>query len=222
MSEEEKTRGFRQNGIKRLHGILVAEMSVAAHDAAFETDRTVGVCKHFEVVIGFEQERFRTAELFEHGTSDLTEVGRNGNLMSAEPEIEGDGFAGVVRDGEGIDFQSEELERSSGGEDAPLFADAVLLRERFADGVCDTAGDSVCICEYAQAFRVICMFMRHEHRADGFGADGDAFEPGAEFFGGESGVDEQGAFGSVNDCGVARAPAPEVCQSEKMFHCKIL
>ena len=222
MSEEEKARGFRQNGIKRFHGILVAEVSVTAHDAAFETDRTVGVCQHFEVVVGFEQKCFRAAELFEYGTGDLTEIGRNGNLMSAEPEVEGDGFAGVVRNGEGFDFQPEKFERGSGGEEIPLFADAVLLRERFADGVCDAAGDSVGVGEYAQAFRVVCMFVRHEHRADGFGADGGAFKPGAEFFGGESGVDEQGAFGSVNDCGVSRAPAPEVCQSEKMFHCKIL
>lgn len=94
------------------HG--VGEMPGAAHHALFDGPGIGAYFQHFEVVVGFENQEIRFAQVLLYDFRQIAEVGDDGYLRAVYAEGIADGIGCVMRDGEGIDFDVADLKSLAG------------------------------------------------------------------------------------------------------------
>jgi hypothetical protein len=126
-------------------------------------------------------------------------------------ETETDGLLGVVRDGEGIDFQIAKTEPRTGFEELPRRA--VRGVEFGLDGAAGRrVGEDLDVGVLLQAVDgggVIAVFVRKKNGVDAFEGLAGGGEERGEFFDGEAGVDEDARTFGHEQRGVARAAGTE-------------
>jgi hypothetical protein len=101
-------------------GGIIAEVSVAAHDALLEHPGPRGVLlQQFQIMVGFEHERIGVADAFDDEFCRVTEVREHSDGLRAVADSESHGVLRIVRDTEGIDGQVTNFKRVASREESP-------------------------------------------------------------------------------------------------------
>lgn len=83
---------------------VVGEMAGARHDALLDVPGVGANFEHFEIMIRFQNEAIALAEVVLDELGQVAEIGHNGELRAIRAESIADWIGGIVRDGEGRDF----------------------------------------------------------------------------------------------------------------------
>src|SRR5579859_588997 len=98
----------RGGGIELVAEIIahhfVRQVAVAAHYALLHRPGIRSDLKHIEVVIGFEQQHVRAAQVELDRVRDIAEVGDDADLDALRLKAKAHRVDGIVRDGEAVDF----------------------------------------------------------------------------------------------------------------------
>jgi hypothetical protein len=93
---------------------VVREVAVAAHYALFHGPGIRADLQHIEIVIGLEHQYLRAAQMELDGIGKIAEVGDETDFDALRAEAEAYGVDGVVRNGEGVDFDIAYREACAG------------------------------------------------------------------------------------------------------------
>ena len=112
MREDEMARAAVENFRigEKFADDVVRKMPGAAHDALLDVPGIGADLEHVEIVIGFEDQEIGFAQMVLHQFGQVAEVGDDGDLRAVRAKGEADGIGGIVRNGEGIDFNIADLE----------------------------------------------------------------------------------------------------------------
>ena len=98
----------RGGGIKLVTQIVthhfVREVPVAAHHTLFHRPGIRADLQHIEIVVGFEHQDLRTAQMELDGVGKVAKVGHEADFDTLRAETEAYGIDGVVRNREAVDF----------------------------------------------------------------------------------------------------------------------
>ena len=95
-------------------GDIVRKMPIAAHHALLHRPGIGPDLQHFQIVIRFEQQQIRAAQMEADRIRQIAEIGGDRNLDAFGAEGESDGIGGVVRDGETGDVDIADGETGAG------------------------------------------------------------------------------------------------------------
>ena len=183
---------------------------MAAEDALFGGPGALGiVLKHFDIVIGFEDEDVRRADAFHNEPGGVAEIGEETDVAGMGAKEESDGIVGVVRDAEGIDGEVSQFEGSPGGEESELERNLELRLNGFLGQAVAIDGDLQLAGKDAEALSVVRMFVGDENSAQVFGSPPDTEESLADLSGAEAGIDEQAGLAGLKVGAVAAGTAGE-------------
>src|SRR5436305_7716262 len=88
-------------------------MADAAHYALLYRPRVRAHFQHFEIMIGFQQEHVRAAQVILHRCGNVPEIGGDADANALRFEAESDGVDGVVRNAETLDLDIADLKRGA-------------------------------------------------------------------------------------------------------------
>jgi len=83
---------------------VIGQMANARHDPLLDRPGIWTDTKHFEIVVGFDNEAVATAQVVANVTRHESEIGGVGDAHAFGDEAETDGVSGIVRNGEGHDL----------------------------------------------------------------------------------------------------------------------
>ncbi len=180
---------------------MIRKMTGTGKDTLLD-DPGVGTdLEHVEIVIGFEDEAVGLAEMDLDEFGHVAEVGADGDLGAVGAKGEADGVSGVVRDGEGVDFDiadGEALAGLNGFDAAEALAEGV--REDALEGIHGGFGDVERSFPEAKDLReavaVVGVFVGDEHSVEMIEIAANGGEAGEGFALSKAGVNEDaGALG---------------------------
>jgi hypothetical protein len=216
MGEDEEARaGVEAFGIgEKFADDVIREMAGAGHDALLDVPGIRANLEHFEIVIGFEDEAITFAEMMLDEFREIAEVGDDGELRAVGAKGVGDRIGGVVRNGEGRDFDvadGEALARTdvldaidffgdAGGKEADDFA-----MRRFGE----IGGGAPVAEKLRQAAGVIGMLVGNEDGVEAIGRDAQRGEAAERFLAAEAGVHEKAGALGFEQRGIARTAGSE-------------
>ncbi len=212
-------------------GLVVGEVSRAAHDAIFEKPGSRGVLLHVVVVIGFEGEYIDAAEAFDEGVGDMAEVGGEADAVPVAGEEKSVGALGIVGQGEGAGGNTAEGLEGGGVIEADeqliernvrdvLGLKLILGVEGFAGGaklagIARRAKEANAVLEKGLVpigIKVVVVEVGEEDGLEVGEFDAGAGESLRGGAGPEAGIDEERAPGSTDEGGVAGGAAAEHAQ----------
>ena len=168
------------------------------------------------VVIGLQHQEVTAAELGFREVGDEAEVGGKADLVRVNRERVRHGGR-VVRDGEGFDVDAAQVERGTGRDEDFVLRDLVRAFREFAERLREeVGGDAEAVRDDAARAGVVGVVVRDEDGAERTRVDLNAFEAAHQLFRGEPGVEQQIAFRSMDDRGIAFAAAAENGAAEGM------
>jgi len=192
---------------------VVAKVSVAACDPLFHAPRTSDVIlQELHVMVGLEHQDVHSTHPFHHKTGRMPQVCQKTNGHRPVSDDIAHRILSVMRNAEGLDIQSVEIERGSGFEDTEAGAGTEVC----CDGIASTSiainGDFKFNGEHSQALDMVGVLMRDENAIETFGRSTDRKESLTDLTSAQSGVDEQPAFGRFDVSGVAAGAASQDCK----------
>jgi hypothetical protein len=197
-------------------GGVVVKVAMPAHDALFGGPRADGVfLKHFNVVIGFENEQVELPDAFDDEFGGVAEVGDDADRVSAVVDRERDGVMGIVRDTERFDGQVADGEGVAVGEDAPRDADAIGPIGFVIDGLGGEAvgvhGEREPFAEGAEAADVVRMFMGDKDGVEVLELAAEGGETLRDLAAAEAGIHEDGGLVGFDKGAITGAAAAQNC-----------
>ena len=188
----------------------IGKVAGAAEDALLDDPGVGADFEHVQIVIGFEDEAIGVAEMDFDVIGHVAEVGDESELGAVGAEGEADGVGGVVRNGEGADFDIADGEALAG-------SDGFASGEALAEGVGKNALESVeggvgdeerCFPEregLGKAAAVVGVLMRDEDAVEAVDVELQGGEAGEGVALAEAGVDEEAGARGFEQGDVARA-----------------
>lgn len=188
---------------------VIGEVAGPAHDALFDVPGIGADLEHFEVVIGFEDEAVGVTQMEFYEFGEIAEIGDDGDFCAVGAKGVADRIGGVVRNGEGRNFDVADGE-------ALARADMFDAVELFCGGFGQNANDFRVgsFGEVSSGFPmseklrksagVVGVFVRNENAVDAFGGFFERGEAAKSFFAAKSGVDEEAGALCFKQCGIAR------------------
>lgn len=203
--------------LQGIHRLGVAEVPAIAFDALYCVWGAVRHAEHPRVIVGFQHEEIASGEALFHQRRDEPEVGGVADPVPSRGKREPDGRH-VVRDHEGFDADSAEIERGivQKIEDVRRRLEVFFLgqRQHFLREI-DRKAEFSCKSGASGRVDMVSMKMRDQDGAERGRIDADIFQSPADVDLGEPFIEEQIAFGAVDDCGVAVTAAAEDRAAER-------
>jgi hypothetical protein len=193
---------------------VIGEMAGARKYALLDDPRIGANLEHIEVVVGFEDETIRFAEMNFDELRHVAEVGADGNLGAIGAKSETDGIDGIVRDGEGVDVNVADAKALAG---LNGFDSAETLAEGFRENALKNAHGGLGYIERTlpetedlrEAIAMIGVFVGNKDSVKMIEVGFDGGEPGESLAFTEASVDKDaGAFG-FEQSKIARAAGRE-------------
>jgi hypothetical protein len=97
-------------------GGVIRQVTHAAHDALAHRPRVIAVAQRFEIVIRFQDQQIRRAEMKFDRFGDVAKIGDEANLDAPRLEAEPDRVDRVVGNGEAADFDIADRKTGAGAE----------------------------------------------------------------------------------------------------------
>lgn len=111
---EDKRRGTGGEIVpEKIGNDVVREMAVAAHHALLYGPWIRADLEHFDIVIGFEQQNIRGAQMVLDGIWDVAKIGGNPDFDARGAKGVADRIDGIVRNGETVDRDIADRERTA-------------------------------------------------------------------------------------------------------------
>jgi len=187
---------------------FVRQVPSAAHHALLHGPRIRANFEHLGVVVRFDQQQIRAAQVHFDGIGQVAQVRCDSDLDALRANAETDRIDGVVRHGEAIDVDIANREPGTGLKAIERRLEFFPI-DRLRGEPRDEDRLAALFREREQARHVIGMFVRDQDAVEVFFAFADGIEAGDEFFAAEAGIDEDTrAFGG-NERGVAGTAARE-------------
>ena len=197
------------NGLQRFGGRFVGKMTVTAGDALFQTPGAARiVLKHFQIVIGFEDEDVGSADAFANEAGGMAEIGQETDFMSASVQHEADWIVSIVRNGKSIDAHVANVEGATGREEMTHFQAHLQLQfDRFTGETIAVDRNFQLRAQTGQALDVVGMFVREKNAIEIFGRAANRSEAFADLAAGKAGVDQQPGFAGFEISAIAAGTA---------------
>ena len=201
------------------HG--VGKMPGAAHHALLDKPRIGPDLEHIEVVVRFEDQKIRFAQVMLHEFRHIAEIGHDGHFRAVAAEGIAHRIGRIVRDGERIDFDIADLEALAGMN----MLDALhLLHRAFGIHLQDFAmsrlGEIRRAIEQARQLRdaagMIGVLVGDQDAVDAIGLrPAERLQAAQQFLLAKSCVDEEGGVLSFEQRAVARAAGSQDGYAER-------
>lgn len=143
---------------------FVREMAATPHDTLFDRPWVWADAQHFEIVIGFEEQKIGLAQVDAEGIGNVAKVSGDAHLNALGGESIADRIGGIVRNGEAGDIEIADGEAAAGLEgfvDRRVFAPVDVSGSSlgYVDGDGAIPFPAFGPCCRAQAARVVAMFV---------------------------------------------------------------
>ena len=181
---------------------VVGEVAGAAHDALFDVPRVRADLEHFQIMIGLVNKAIGVAEVKFDELGEIAEIGDDGDFCAVGAKGVADRIGGIVRDGEGRDFDVADGEAFAGADVLDAFD---FLGGGFGQNAQDFGvrsfreirGSAPVSEKLRKAARVVRVLVGNENAVDAFGGGiVERGETAKSFFAAKTGVDrEAGALG---------------------------
>ena len=174
---------------------VIRKMPGAGKHALLDDPGIGADLEHVEVVIGFEDQAIRLAEMNFDELGHVAEVGADGDLDAVGAEGEAEGIGGIVRDGEGVDINVADGEALAGVDG---FDAAEALAEGFRQDAAELLHGGLGNVErrfpeaqdLRQTVAVVGVLVSDEDGVEAVNVALDSREPGKSFAFAEAGVNE--------------------------------
>jgi len=194
----------------------VRKMSRAAHDALLDVPRVGPDFEHLEIVIRFENQEIRVAQMMLHEFGQIAEVRDDGYFRAVRAKGVADGIGRVMRNREGRDFDIADFELHARADVLDAFDGGFFHRlagffgehlQDFAVGrLGEIRGASPFALHLAQTATVVGVLVGDEDGVDAFRAGAaERFEPPHHFLSAVACVNQESGAPGFEQCGIARA-----------------
>lgn len=169
VAQVEMAQVGRHNLLGGIGGAFIGEMAVPAQDALLEAPGTMrAILKHFDVMIGFQQQDVRAAHPFKHQFRGMAEVRQHSNVTGPRLYQESYGIVGVMRHRKSLHDQVAEFEAVARREKPANEFGLELALERVLRRAIAINGDLELLGQSDQPLDVVVMLVRDQHTGQVF------------------------------------------------------
>src|SRR5689334_6249043 len=168
---------------------FVRQVAVAAHHALLHRPGIRSDLQHIEIVIGFEQQHVRAAQMKLDRVRNITEVGDDADLDALRLETKAYRVDGIVRNGEAVDLDVADDQARARLKALQARGTAFPIDERRRK-TSDVNRRRDFLRQARQAADVIRMLVRDENGVDAVGLLANGCQALGELLEAETGVDE--------------------------------
>ena len=169
-------------------------MAVTAGDALLETPRTRRILKHFEIVIGFEDENVGGADAFQDAFRRMAKIREEADVAGGRAQEKPDGVRGVVRNVERLDEDIADFKALAGFKEPAFEAVLELELGGFAGEAVAVDGDVELLAKGGKTVDVVGMLVGDEDAGETLGSAANERQTLAKLAQAEPGIDEDAGF----------------------------
>src|SRR5579872_938369 len=168
---------------------FVGQVAVAAHDALLHRPGIGSDLQHVEVVIGFEQQHVRAAQMELDRVRDISEIGDDADLDALRLKAKAYRVDGIMRNGEAVDFDVADGQARARLKALQARGTAFPIDQRRREAT-DVNHGSDFLREPRQAADVIRVLVRDQDGVDAVGLLANGCQALRELLETEAGVDQ--------------------------------
>lgn len=208
MAEDERGGARIQLVAKKRADDLVRQMASAAHDALLDGPGIGADLEHFEVVVRFEDQHIRAAQMIFNRVGEITKIGHDADFDAARAEAEADRIARIVRDGKAVDLEIAHAEGRTGLKGFERRSVVVPVdRARRERGHVNRDAAVAMAREGAETAHMIGVFVADEDGVNRIERFTDGIEAGLGFALAQTGIDENARAAGGDESAISRTAA---------------